>query len=386
MGWAFHNRINKDGSQAVVYQVYYNGETFSISTGVKTKKTTRFNGKVKGDLNATLKLSHIQTIILTSVQSAKSKLPYWTKNQLKSHIELLMQGHVVEEGKMRIYLFEFWSKRVVDYKKAGKFDSVQHNLNSQKAVFSILDKNIYLDEINKRHLRLLVEGLSINRSPSTVNGYMRDLRALINMALSDEIISTNPFFGFRLPTPRLKGQVALELDELRLFANAQIVTKHQELVRDMAMFRYYCLGMRIKDQVLLTHDNLKNDVLKYTTSKNKKEFEFRLSQEAIDIVNKWKCKNYLFPVLKTKLDNEALQYKMSLVRKSHSQALNKIAKKIGIDKKISTHTFRHTFNYINDQLTLKERQTALGHSSQSTTEKYNQRMPNFDHLITQIRK
>jgi integrase/recombinase XerD len=385
MGWAFHNRINTDGTQAVVYQVNYLGERFTVLTGVKTKKVKTFSGRIKGDLRNTLKLQEIETIIITCLEDAKSQLPYWTEDQLKTRIRLLMQGNTYEDGRVRILLKKYWEERIDYYRQNNKLESARHNEGSLTAIFKFLPPSIHLDELTRKHLREIVDHLSPGRSSSSVAGYLRDLRALINIALLDEVIIKNPFIGFRLPKVQVKKDAGLTLEELKAFSKAPTNSKLQELIKDMAMFRYYSLGMRYRDQILLKPENLNGDILTYITSKNKKRFQFKLHPEAFRILEKWKSKPYLFPVLKKPPTPTELSNEMIIIFGTHNTILKKLAKRAGITKKISTHTFRHTFNYINDHLSLTERQTALGHSSQSTTENYSNKTPDLDHLINQIK-
>lgn len=386
MGWAFHNRINGDGSQAVVYQVNYLGDRFTVSTGVKTKKIKSFRGKVKGDLRATLKLNQIETIILTCLEDAKARLPYWTTDQLKSRIQLLMQGNTYEDGKVRILLKNYWESRIQQYEEADKMESARHNKGSLTAIFKVLPESIHLDEINRMHLRKIVETLSVGRSSSSVAGYLRDLRALINIALLDEIIIKNPFLRFRLPKPQVKKESGLTLEELNDFAKVPTNTELQELVKEMSLFRYYCGGMRLRDQILLKPSNIKEGVLTYTTSKNKKDFTFELHSEAKRILNKWISSPFLFPVLKKRLTPQELTAEMLHIVRNHNRILNVLGKRAKIKKRISTHTFRHTFTYINDHLSTKEKQEVMGHSSPVTTENYSTPKIDLTQLIQGIRQ
>lgn len=386
MGWIFHNRKNKDGTQSIIYQVYYDGLMFPITTGVKAKKVKPFNGRIKGDIKGTFKLQAIESIILRSLQDAKSQIPHLTCDQVKARINLLMQGHTLQEGKVRVTLYDYWGNRITEHKRAKRVDSAEHHENSRKAVFKVIDREIFIDELSRNHLRLISEQLQEGRSTSTINGYFRDLRSIINIALADQLITINPFLGFKAPAMKPRKLVALTLEELQAFAKVKVRSKNQELVRDMAMFRYYCLGMRIKDQLLLTPKNLQGDILHYITSKTKKEFYFTLPPHSKKLVDKWKNNSRLFPVLKLGLTAAEEKREISNIRKAHRQALNKIAKAAGINKVIGTHTFRHSFNFINDHLTIAERQTGLGHSSITTTEKYNKKNPDLDNLVNQTKR
>lgn len=376
MGWVFHNRINKDGKRAVIYQVYYRGVMFPVSTGVKCKPSSFKKGIIKGSTRQTMLLDSIKTIILKAIDEGKSQLPFWTPEELHQYIKDRMAGHNELTGRTRHFLKEYWEDRIKYYKKANKLDTANHHSNSLKSVFKILHEETYIDQIKKSTLREIVEGLETGRSTSTLNGYFRDLRVIINLALNEEIIQIDPFKGFRLPSMKTRSNAALSWEELQLFKTVKVKTSYQELIRDMAMFRYYCLGMRIKDQLLLTTDNLDGNLLTYTTSKTKKFFSFSLPPECMEIIKKHKKGKKLFPVPGNLTD----------AHRHMNKSLKRIASYAGIKKSVSTHTFRHTFASINANMNMNDLQNALGHGSAKTTEGYKKSITNQDHLINQTKR
>lgn len=388
MGWVFHNRKDKDGRQAIVYQVYYAGSMFPITTQVRIKHVKNFNGNIKGDTQKTVKLDAIKKIILESVDQAKAQLPYWPIDQLKEHIKNRIAGVETKDGKARKKLWDYWEDQIKLYKKGKQFNNVMHNENSRKAIFTVLNKDIFLDQLTKKHMVDIKDALSPGRSPSTINGYFRDLRVLIKKAFEvDEIIIKNPLTGFKIPGMKLKSNVALTLEELQLFKKVKPSTDYQELVKDSCLFMYYCFGMRVTDMITLSRDNIKGKTITYKASKNKREFSFTMLPEAQKIVNRWKGDHFIFPYLESKIKGQALTDKIFLIRKSMRQTLNYLGKKAGITKTLSPHVFRHTWNFIQSKhLTLTERQRGLGHGSALTTEKYDKTMPELNNLINKTRR
>jgi integrase len=388
MGWVFHNRKDKEGKQAIVYQVYYNGDMFPITTGVKIKKVKNFSGTIKGDTQKTVKLDAIKKIILEAVDQAKAQLPYWPIDHLKDHINNKMLGVDLKPGSSRKTLWDYWEAQIQIYKNGKQFSNVAHNENSRTAIFKVLDREIFMDQLTKKHMADIRDALSPRRSPSTINGYFRDLRVLIKKAFEvDEIINKNPLVGFKMPGMRRKTNVALTLEELQLFQKVEPLTEYQELVKDSSLFMYYCFGMRVTDMIMLTTKNIKGKTITYKTSKNKREFSFTMLPEAQKIVSRWKGDHFIFPYMNQKLKDQALPKKIALIRKSMRQTLNYMGKRAGITKKLGSHVFRHTWNFIQSaHLTLQERQRGLGHGSALTTEQYDKTMPVLDNLINQTKR
>lgn len=380
MGWIFNTRVNKDGTQALMYQVKYRGDKFNILTGVKCKRKNFTNGRVKGALaDVNIKLGDLERITLKAIEEGKAAFPQWTIEYLGLMIEARRNGSP-ETGKARFQLKDYWDKLLKVYTENKQRQHVRHNENSQLALFKFIDQDIYLDEITLDHLNYAKQKLLVGRSPSTVHGYFADLRIVIKDALVKKLIKDYPFLGFRMPPLRKKINIALTLAELRKFAKAKCSTPYMEMVRDMAMFRYYCLGMRIGDQLRLTKANIKGEYIDYWTHKNTHHFFYKMKPQALKIIKKYISKHhYIFPILNPKFDEEEQEHQIELIRKSFRQTLYWIAKAAGIDKPINNHVFRHTWNFINSgHMDLETRRGGLGHKKQSTTEDYDRTMPNLD--------
>jgi integrase len=74
-----------------------------------------------------------------------------------------------------------------------------------------------LREISRRDLRELLESIVERGSPSHANHVLAYSRAMLNWAVSNDIIETNPADGLKMPAPLVQRDRALNDDEIRLF-------------------------------------------------------------------------------------------------------------------------------------------------------------------------
>lgn len=72
-------------------------------------------------------------------------------------------------------------------------------------------------EVTRREIRELLEQVVDRGSPSHANHVLAYLRAMLNWAVSNDLMETNPANGLKMPAPRVERDRALNDDEIRLF-------------------------------------------------------------------------------------------------------------------------------------------------------------------------
>lgn len=380
MGYIFHSKVNNEGEQQVLYKFSYQAKPIIISTGIHVKKANF--SKLKGETKS--KLAKIESIILDSRLEAENQVPPKNPTELKQIILLRVEGRTTKGGVARITIKEAWQNRIDYFERAKKSSSCRHNIDSMRVVMGLLS-NMYVDEITMDHIKQLRQELLIGRSSASVAGYLRDLRAAIISVVGK---GNSPFIGVSLPKADKKKNVALTWEEFQKMRMGPFRTREQELSMDMFVFRYYCLGMRIKDQLLLRRDQivevwdhkLERNVhrLIYTTHKTKKPFDFKLPEECLGILEKYPNGKYVFPIMNT--PKATVHNVISAMNKS----IKKVAKYAGIKKTISTHSARHTFAFINQNKGLLFLQKAFDHEIPQTTQGYVESLNNQDNLMEEL--
>lgn len=164
----------------------------------------------------------------------------------------------------------------------------------------------------------------------------------------------------RLPTVLNKQEVA------ELLSYARRNPRHYAIVATL-----YSTGLRISELVDLKISDIdsKNMLLHVRQGKGGKDRQVQLSVELLEVLRNYyrscriKPKDWLFPGR-----DEGVRMHTSTVQRY----IHRLSKKAGIDKKITPHTFRHSFatHLLEDGTDLRTIQALLGHADIQTTEKY----------------
>lgn len=222
--------------------------------------------------------------------------------------------------------------------------------------------------------------LSEGNVQSTIHGNLKTIRAILYRAIDEGIMeqSKNPFFSFkmmlgkinkeRLNEEEIKTIEALKLPEGKLIWH----------VRNAFMFAFYTAGMRASDIIMLKWANIQTDRLIYQMHKTGKVHSLKLTDQAKKILLYYGPKEpdkYIFPFFSPDVnynDPMFLYNQLSAKTALINKYLKTIATKAEINKKISTHTARHSFADIARKKTnnLYNLSKTLGHSNLKTTENY----------------
>lgn len=201
---------------------------------------------------------------------------------------------------------------------------------------------------------------------------LRNIRAVFNYAIDNEYTTLYPFRRFKIKKEETAKR-SLSLEELIKLRDCQ-VEPYQEKYRDMFMLMFYLMGINAVD--LFSLPPLKGNKIIYHRAKTNKLYEIKVEPEAMEIINRYRGKNYMLDIL-----DEYKNYKDFL------HWMNVGLKKIGELKRsgrggkkmitpffpeISSYWSRHTWATIAAGLDIPKETiaAALGHSSNSVTDIY----------------
>ena len=210
-------------------------------------------------------------------------------------------------------------------------------------------------------------------SPNTISFYMRNLRALYNQAVEQNITpQRNPFrhvytgiaktMKRALPLKSIQRILSLDLHDKPLL----------DFARDMFMLSFYTRGMSFVDMAHLKVANVKDNILYYRRQKTGQQLQIRLEQPMLDIINKYREKAhspYLLPICKS-LDDSHRSYRMAMAR------VNKYLKQVGrladIDTPLTMYVARHSWASVarDQRIPLSIISHGMGHDSEHTTQIY----------------
>jgi integrase len=275
-----------------------------------------------------------------------------------------------------------------DYiKKLKANDQIGTAISYQTTINSINDfkKNLQIHDITSGFLHeyekhLLNDGKSI----STVGIYMRQLRTIINQAISGGLMAMEkyPFKKYEIPAGRNIKKALSEAD-IGLLLNYTPTKPDEQKALDFWLLSYLCNGMNFADIIALKPENINSNYLHFIRqkTKNTKKKDLRpirvgLNPRAKTIIEKWKNTDpenpYLFPVLEANISAVTIKHRCQRFIKWVNKRMEDIRKELKIEQPIGTYAARHSFSTV-----LKRKgvstdfiKEALGHSSTVVTENY----------------
>ena len=258
-------------------------------------------------------------------------------------------------------------------------NSIAAYINDINKLLDFLESNqkkVSPEKVKLQHLKSFVEWLN-NRgvSPRTQARTISGIKSFYKYLLIEGKISSDPTALLESPKIGRKLPDILSMEEIDTLIDA-IDLEKPEGQRNKAMLEtLYSCGLRVSELVNLKLTNLFFDQgFVKIEGKADKERLVPVSNRAIEEINKYMSgyrKN-----LKIDKESENILFLNRRGRKLSRvmifTIIKNLAEKIELDKKISPHTFRHSFatHLINGGADLRAVQEMLGHESILTTEIY----------------
>ena len=277
-------------------------------------------------------------------------------------------------------------KQITKEGRIGTASNYQSSLSSLKLFKPKLSfRDVTVDFLKEYEKWLLGKGKSI----TTVGVYLRPLRAVLNQAISDAIISRESHYPFgkrKYQIPSSKNiKKALQPSELKkIYEYKPLIGTWWAKARDFFIFSYLCNGINMKDILQLQYSNIDGDYIRFTRAKtlhtnraNSGLISIYMTEEVKAIIERWhnpskEPEDYLFPFLKKHLPPEKEQATIKQFTRMINTYLKLIVGELGIDKHVTTYHARHSFATM-----LKRNGTStelisesLGHSNLKTTASY----------------
>ena len=226
------------------------------------------------------------------------------------------------------------------------------------------------DEATARHYEAELKrgGVKMN----TISFYMRTLRAVYNMAVSEGLTDDRHPFRSVYTGIGHTDKRAVTMDTIRQISRLTTKSKPMAMARDMFMFSFYTRGMAFVDMAYLTKDNLKDGVLTYTRKKTGQTLSIKWEKCMQDIVDTYDKpdRSYLLPIIRDSMRDSRTQYK---TRQSDiNLQLRRITQLLNLDNNLTMYVARHSWASIAKDLgiPLNVISEALGHNSAKTTQIY----------------
>ena len=232
-------------------------------------------------------------------------------------------------------------------------------------------RDIQIDDLKSFLKWVNLQGMSPHTQARTLSG----LKAFFNYLLLEDLIQTDPSALLQSPKLSRKLPDTLSLPEINSLIDAIDLSKPEGMRNKAMLEMLYGCGLRVSELVTLKISNLFLDIdLIKIIGKGNKERLVPIGGEAVKYLKIWLQELRVHEAIKPgKEDFVFLNRRGSpLSRVMVFLIIKDLATQIGLKKKISPHTFRHSFatHLIEGGADLRAVQEMLGHESITTTEIY----------------
>lgn len=356
--------VKKDGKTAVYCLVHIDNKSIKINTGVSVP-LDRWD-KTKGRIKGTDKDTKDNNLVIDKCLAAINEI--FVRYRLQSKIltaDLLLREY--HNPTHYIDFYAWFDKKITDRVKAKEIGAVsgKHHrvvLNKLKAFKSELT----FAEIDLKFVssfRTWLRGPQNGNSVNTIQKGFGYLRAYLNIAIREEIITANPVELLNLKRTEV-NMVYLTEAELKKLVEYYDRNEFQENYHiTLRHFLFMCFtGVRISDLQRLKKENIQENTLKFIPYKTRAQKGKELHVPLIDKVRK---------LIADEGRESGVLFKVYSDQKMNKY-LKKIADLAGIKKQMRNHSGRHTFatNFLRKTKNVAVLQQILGHSNISETMKY----------------
>ena len=322
------SKVGKDGTAPLFMSIIVNKKRVSIQLKKKLKPS---------DFNNSTQLSKIDDInnyigvVRSRIMEIQTDLFAQKISITAEKIKDCFNGVQVSK---QWGLLELYQKHNLELKKMvgititkNTSDKHDYTLNYLKAYMGKIDKPMV--DIKASFIVGFYNYLrhNIKQENNTAVGYMKKVKMIFKLALNDGHISKNPFDGIKYSIKKVTPTYLTDSEILTIWQK-QIGIKRMEQVKDVYIFN--CLtGLAYIDCKNLTKDQIFKDdqgnvFIKRYRQKTKIQSTIPLTEVALSIIEKY---NYKLPVPSNQKMNSYLK---------------EIADICGINKKLTTHTARHS--------------------------------------------
>ncbi len=209
--------------------------------------------------------------------------------------------------------------------------------------------------------------------PNSTSFYMRNLRAVYNMAVDRELTLQRYPFKHVYTGVEKTVKRAIPLRCVRKIKEMDLSgSPHLDFARDMFMFSFYTRGMSFVDMAFLRQKNLSGGILSYRRRKTGQQLFIKWERCMQEIIDKYDDgqSQWLLPIIKDADANERQRYLYE--RHNVNRSLGIIGKSAGLSQPLTMYVARHAWASIakSRNVPLSVISEGMGHDSEKTTRIY----------------
>lgn len=362
---------NKDGNIPVSIAVKNKNGRFFVNTGLTTSE--KFTGREfpKSEKNRIAKNGALNRYI-AKIEEICLNYTDLDNKKLKERINADVFCKNSNTG-----------KKLVDYIHAyidsvASFGTKEVYARTERHV-SMFDKSASLESVDREWLENYRKHYSTSLKVNTIAIDLRNIRAVFNRAIDDEVTKNYPFRKFKIGSERVAIR-NLTAEQIAMFRDCE-VEPWLEIYRDLFMLDFYLCGVNAAD--LLLCKSLTNGRFVGNRKKTGAPIDLPVEPEALNIIKKYKGKDWLLSPMDGRTDHRSFEHiwnnnlkKIGRVEKVKDK-VGKMRKIIyhplfGNDFQMTTYVARYSFASIASSIGIDRETIALclSHSWADVTDHY----------------
>jgi len=321
------------------------------------------------------------SLIEEKAQKVIKMMDDFTFDQFKTHFGIT--------GANMRNVYHYLDIKTKEYKKNGYGDKCGSPMKMYLQEFTKKETNLDFKELTVPKLREFEHFMKHEKGikQTTYYRYMGSLKSAFLMAQRDKAIPLDlyPFGPDKYIAARaITVKRALKINEIeKIYKYEPIPFTHEDEARDFWLLSYLCNGINMSDLYHLKYHNISKDFITFIrrktehSSATQKPILIPITHDIQRILDKWgntdkSPNNYVFSLLYEGLTMKEEKYKIGWRVRKFNVHMGKIAKKVGIEKHITTYTARHSFATIlkRSGISTEFISESLGHKDVKMTETY----------------
>lgn len=213
----------------------------------------------------------------------------------------------------------------------------------------------------------------MNEAARTQARLISGIRSFCRYLLLEEVITDDPSELLESPRTGMKLPEVLTIDEINSMITAIDLSKPEGHRNRAIIETMYGCGLRVSELVSMRLTDIhRNEGFINVTGKGNKQRLVPIGSVALKEIDHYIEKRNVLPVIHDQNILFLNRYGRKLTRVMVFMMIKKLAEAVGIRKKISPHTLRHSFatHLVEGGADLRAVQEMLGHESITTTEIY----------------
>lgn len=270
-----------------------------------------------------------------------------------------------------VQTFDLWFQKFMSHKSEGTKKLYEHTYRKLEAFAKDDFKKLLFEDINKEWLQNFDDYLATTApSANARNICLRNIRAVFNYAIDNEITSNYPFRRFKIrPVPTRKRNMPVEI--LRRIFFAEGLKPWQAKYRDLFKLSFMLIGINVKDLCYLSE--IDRGRVSYIRAKTGKNYSIKVEPEAMEIFEAYKGEKHLLPYLDHCNNYRHFYFNLCKGLWSVKDFLNATKNEEDEEiKELTTYWARHSWATIASSLDIPHDTIAraLGHGGNTVTDIY----------------